>query len=1047
MNFLPEEFDEILNIFRDESSEILQKFNNSLLRLEENPDDETAVLPLFQEAHSLKGAARMIGFDGIQTLAHKVEDTLSLFKNKKLAVTKEIISSLYKTSDFLQFLIDKSVSQKEDFKTPDLKEYLRVLDKINNPNPQENIFELNIPQITHSEEKNKDEETPTSGIEYFMTQTANIGAQCLEFLFVLEKYDEKEQETHFSILLDNCKSILSIFQKTSFAEITHKLDSLKKAIESIQRDLNTTHQADIDNLKLTFTEIVNAINSVFDTLSLPKITISQTQPIQNEDVSAEIQNDSSKNMLPQRNQIKEKLNYLSSVITQIKLDPSYLEKCQQNILAILNSGLNEEISQIYKKIFDILEQIKKNNIKPDNDVISIISQSINITKNIILNNENVETDDLSLLFQRLSIIEQMIDIADTKGLTQLTEDGEIKATQPEFQKVQDFFKTFEIGSIKTLRVDTKKLDTLISQMGELIVNGIKTKKHLYEIDSFTQKLNEWNLNLKKTVNYLKYFDKKNLSEEELAEALTAFNKQILIQFQNNQSDVSDLIKDLGNIYKHIQEDDIKLNHIIVEIENIVKSIRVLPLATIFHMFPRMIRDIAIHSGKEVELLISGSETTVDKKILEEIKMPLIHILRNSVDHGIEPKEERIKKNKPPIGKIQLSAHYEENKIIIEIDDDGYGINIQKIKKKALEKGLLTTEEINSMNNEQIMNLIFIPGFSTGDKITEISGRGIGLDIVQTKIAQLNGKIKVYSQLNKGAKVIIELPISMSTIKSFIVDIAGQKFAIPTSSIHLVQWLDKDKIFIKDGYKTIILNNQTIPIIDLTQMLHLKRHNTEKSKKITVVVLENANTQIAYIVDKLLGDQDILQKKLSPPVFKLKFISGITTLAEGDICLIFNVPELFKNTVNEIENIIENKIPHLLEVNSTEFLPEEKRIIIIDDSQTTLTLLKKILSNEGYQVFAYTNPQTALIKIKQDNFDLIISDISMPNLNGVDLIKEIKNDEETADTPVMIISTIPQIKVQKEIENLKISHYINKQSFNKKIFIKEISDLLQKKIAN
>lgn len=1034
MNFLPEEIDEILNIFRDESSEIIDKFNNSLLRLEENPEEEKNLLSLFQEAHSLKGAARMIGFYNIQNLAHKIEDILSLIKSKKIGVSKDIVSTLYKVSDFLLVQIEQSVKNKNDIKHEDFDSHINSLLEIIN-NSSENVS---------NKESSLKVETSPIGEDYFLSQVQNISALILESNFVLERYNEEEKEAHVSILIDNFKNLSDILQKTPYEEICSRLEPLMSSFKAASQNILRITPQKITEFRKDINEITADINRIFERLSIPKIFLEeQPETFEKEETINKDQNQEDEDS--KKKHLKQKLEYLSSIISQIKFDPSYIENAQNQIIGIINLDVNPNITKIYKKTFDILDQIKKNEIKPENEIISIITQSFNFTKDLILNNEsneNAENEDLTLLFQRLSIIEQMIDITETKKTTKITEQKDTEAVQPEFQKVQDFFKTFEIGAIKTLRVDTKKLDALISQMGELIINGIKTKKHLSELDKINQNLSDWNLSLKKTVNYIKYCDKKNINPVETSENINIFNKHLFSMFQGNQSGLNSVIKDINNLYKQINEDDIKLNHIILEIENIVKSIRVLPLATIFHMFPRMIRDIASNNNKDVELLISGSETAVDKKILEEIKMPLIHILRNSIDHGIESPEDRIKKGKSPTGRIHLSAKYEENKILITVEDDGLGINIKKIKEKALSKGLLTPEEISSMSDEQIMNLIFWPGFSTGDQITEISGRGIGLDIVQTKISQLNGKVKIYSLMDKGAKVVIELPISMSTVKSFVVSIAEQKFAIPMSAVKIVQWLNKDKIITKDGYKSILLENQTIPIIDLGKMLNLKT-NKEESNNITVIVLETANSKVAYIVDRLLGDQEILQKKLSPPVFKLKFISGITTLADGDLCLILNVSELIKNTVNNLENIITAEETKLIENQKNQVNPNNFKIMVIDDSITTLTLLKRILSNSGFQVEAISNPDLAINKLKQEKYDLIITDIDMPNINGKELLEEIKCNEDLAQIPVLVISTLPQQKLNEELKELNIKNYTNKQSFEKNKFILQILEILKK----
>ena len=454
-------------------------------------------------------------------------------------------------------------------------------------------------------------------------------------------------------------------------------------------------------------------------------------------------------------------------------------------------------------------------------------------------------------------------------------------------------------------VDTSKLDNLISQTGELLINGIKTREHIVELSKINTKLIKWYGVSKKIINYLKYLEKKGFFGPDMDESTLAFYKRAQDFFNTNADIITDINNDFSNLYNIISEDDNKLHQTAVEIETIAKGIRVLPLATIFHSFPRMIRDIAKENDKKIEFIVTGSDTTVDKKIIEEIKMPLIHILRNSVSHGIEHSEDRVKNGKSETGVIRLSAKQAENNVIISIEDDGYGVDLEKVKDIALGKGLLTHEEISNMNSEQLMKLLFLPGFSTEDSVTEISGRGIGLDVVKTKITNLNGDILIDSILGKGCKVTIRLPLSMSTIKTFVLLVNNQKYAIPVSSVKFVKQVKREEFFKQNGQYCIIYEEHSIPVYSLSEILGETESNIN-NKIFTVIIIQNQEKQVAFVVDKLLGDQEVFQKKLIPPILKIKNISGFTTLSTGEICLIINPFELIRNTVYNIyvpDNVI------------------------------------------------------------------------------------------------------------------------------------------------
>ena len=289
-------------------------------------------------------------------------------------------------------------------------------------------------------------------------------------------------------------------------------------------------------------------------------------------------------------------------------------------------------------------------------------------------------------------------------------------------------------------------------------------------------------------------------------------------------------------------------------------------------------------------------------------MPLIHILRNAVSHGIEHPEERDRVGKSETGIVKLSARQVENNVIISIEDDGYGVNLEKVKEIALHKGLLTHDEIERMNSEQLMKILFLPGFSTEDSVTEISGRGIGLDVVKTKITNLNGEILIDSVLGRGCKVTIRLPLSMSTIKTFILLINNQKYAIPVSSVKFVKNVKREDFFKQNGQYSIIHDEHSIPVYSLSEIMGEPETNIN-NKIFTVIIIENQEKQVAFVVDKLLGDQEVFQKKLVPPILKIKNISGFTTLSTGEICFLINPFELIRNTVYNI-HVTDNVIKQL-----------------------------------------------------------------------------------------------------------------------------------------
>ena len=630
-------------------------------------------------------------------------------------------------------------------------------------------------------------------------------------------------------------------------------------------------------------------------------------------------------------------------------------------------------------------------------------------------------------------------------INQFNSSKENKTSTPKIPSL-DMFQSFESTAIKTLRVDTHKLDKLVNQIGEVIISKIKTQKHILELEEIHNRLTDLYEFASKSQNYLRYYDRKIAQgdKENDLNLFMNFNKQFLSYWNENQTRLNNEIKSIYTLYKHMQEDDAKLTLVVNKLEQMVKDIRLLPLATVFHMIPRMVRDIGKEKGKDIELAISGSETNADKKIIEEIKTPLIHIIRNAIDHGIETPSERIAQGKEPTGKIHLSARHSENKVIIEINDDGRGVNLEKIRQKAITKGLLTFEEINSMSDEQIMNLIFWPGFSTEDTITDISGRGIGLDVVQTKITQLNGKVKVNSFIGQGTKVTIELPVTMATIKSFIIRLNSQNFAIPVSAIKGVIKVSSDEIYTKDGKENILYQQNSVPIFNLSKVLGFKPSPNTKDKK-TILLIEAENNIIGFVVEELIGDQEILNKELSPPLFKLKNISGITTLINGDICLIINVSEILKTIMtNDYKQFAPAKY---VNDDYAQINPSECTILVVDDFMTTRMMLKNILTAKGFHVDIAHDGMEGLEKASQKKYDLISSDVEMPNMNGFELAEKLKSSPRTSQVPVILITSLNSDKVKAKAKQAGADLFICKNDFNQAYFLRGVEYLIKKRRQN
>jgi two-component system chemotaxis sensor kinase CheA len=328
-----------------------------------------------------------------------------------------------------------------------------------------------------------------------------------------------------------------------------------------------------------------------------------------------------------------------------------------------------------------------------------------------------------------------------------------------------------------------------------------------------------------------------------------------------------------------------------DLQDLVMQVRMVPVCQVFDRFPRMVRDLALQKHKQIDLIMDGKEIEVDRTVLDEIGEPFIHLLRNSVDHGIETIEERIKANKNPTGKIKLSAQRNGDQVIIEIEDDGAGIDTEKIKESAIRKGFSTEAELAKMTREQIINLIFMPGFSTAKQITDTSGRGVGMDVVKTKISALGGTVHLETQLGKGTKTIIKLPLTLAIIQAILVTDSGQTFAVPTSQVSEIVRAKKQDIKPLGKKEAIVVRDRVIPVVHLHKLLGVKNQPEEEDDfELLITYLGDEESKLGIVVDSVVRQQDILIKTLTDVLSGIKGISGATILGDGQVVLVLDVAQ-------------------------------------------------------------------------------------------------------------------------------------------------------------
>lgn len=972
---------EMLAIFQGESEEILERLFNNLFSLEDTPANKDLIGSIYRDLHSLKGAVRMVGFNNIQGIFHKMEDIFDAVNNDQFVLDKDIINLMSRSLETASRYLQESIKNGREIIDEEFTATLSNLEYILDIEMNEQTFRQNE-TIAEAGMAPREE---SSGLSQYQEEINSSFNACFE---IIDSIVPEEESQDIVILKEEVEKIYEFFKNSNLYEVKTSLENILAKLDFVMNATNT----------FTISEILELRNELSSAAA--KFT---TSCIETEEGGLTFFD------------IAEKISMLQG-------SSIYAKEIKDDIAQLKEGVDDQNIIEIINVINDILDFISENSVLLEEQMMMTLKGAVEYCASP---NENIDND---LILQQLEIMKQLLELNYKKD----TGVSEIKSLSTQTSSAN---KSNASTEIKTLHVNAQKLDLLVNQLGELIITKIKTEKNLEKIDSIKNANEACQKDLLKTSNYLRYYNRKYLQSGNTDQYTGVFVKQVFSLLLDITQNVSRTIYDLNSLYRASKEDDMKMRLIIDEMESMVKNIRVLPISTVFNSFSRMVRDIANEKGKDIDFEIEGKDTCADKKIIEEIKTPLIHILRNAIDHGIESKEERIANGKSPVGKILLSAKQDDNKVIIDVVDDGQGFNLEKIKDRAVSRGFLTQDDIDSMTDEAIMNIIFWPGFTTGDSITSISGRGIGLDVVKTKISQLNGKVKVISEFGKGSCVHIEIPVTLTTLRVFLVQISGQTFAIPIQVITTFILKNQNEIKTNNGIRSILFNGNIIPLYYLSDILELAP--APRNEKETILIIEADDKTIGLVVDKLLGDQDILQKKLSPPLYKVKNISGITNLASGELCLILNMQDIMHYDFNKAMVSANNQTLLTSDVLSY------KRILIVDDSVTTRTMVKNILLNIGYMVDTVLDADEALVKLKLTHYDLIITDLTMPKIDGYEFIERLRNDEMYADIPIIVISSLPENQARKRLNKLSIAHYISKDNFDQADLAMQVKEILTK----
>ncbi len=1090
------EDEELRNLYQISSEERLEQLKAGLQHLQKYPDDETTLKELRREAHSLRGDSRGVGVEAVESLAYWVEKIFGHLIRQQIVFTPQLSDRLAQGLAAINVLVQEAVTEQSSGVDIDgvIERLSAVILESQQPPPEASLdsqveqkVELAFTQAAVPFASAPGDDT-LSEIAYINNETSQslptlIEDETLRELYhitSLERLQNLEAGLRYLTLYPEDETTLEKLQREAHSLTGDSKSAGVETVEILARSLeeillNLKHQQIVLTQQLSdcleqglaaihclVQEAVTGqpsgvnVTEVFDDLMEVVLELQQLQPdavVSDEEDKEHKEDfrfqptidDHTEPLItsPLKAEFKGDVLQISSTFIEDEDFRDIYRTTSEERLQKLESGLlhlekypNDETT--LEELLREAHSLKGDSRSADLESVETLTHAVEDVFLGIKHQQIILTPEVSdRLYQGLDAIAFLVHEAvtgqhsnvDTPGvLKQLMEvvpalllpeslpiPAETLSTIPGIA-TQDI-PTPAIGvnepyRIDTIRVPTRELDALMTQAEELTVTKIQIAHATAEIEELERQWNKW-----KAFNKKQHRQPSSLGTNPYQESIQKAIDRLSLLAQENSS---------------------KLNLIAEDLREKISNLRLLPLSTLFQFFTRTVRDLAKQQAKEVELIIEGGETTADKRILEEMKDSLMHLIRNAIDHGIETPAEREKLGKPSVATIWLRGYQSTHHIVIEIADDGRGLDIEKIKQTAVKRKLYLLQELESMTSSQVYSLIFAPGFSTRTFITEISGRGIGLDVVRTNVERLKGNIEIESNPGQGCTFRLQLGKSLATLNTLLFKVKGIIHALPMEYVPGSLLVSQDEIATIEGREVITWNNQILPVVDLSDLLQISNSpgyiprakiEPQTNDLRTCILLKVGKEQAGFFVDRLLDTQEVVIKPQSQLLKRVRNIMGATILPSGEVCMILNPPDLLQSLQKQTGT------PSLIKPKTTTL--KKPIILLVEDSIYVRTQEQRLLEKAGYEVVIAVDGLDGYRQLKKRNFDAVISDVEMPNLDGLSLTAKIRQNRQYKDLPIILVTTLNSDEDKIRGAEAGANAYVIKGKFNQKFLLETL----------
>lgn len=975
----------MMDLFRMEVEQQTSVLMEGLLKLEQDPAALENIEPLMRAAHSVKGAARLVGLMDAVGLAHKLEDCLVAAQKGRLTLRVEDIDMLLKSVDMLSSValltrdgeVNLSLAQKAECIGLEAS-----LNLIVNADVKVKAKEKKAGKTAALPPATSDSGPEPVPLEYSQLVVALPASAPPVPNVAATSSSRAAKKMVGAVKIGNDLSdptMLELFR----LEVEQHGQVLTNGLLKLEEDTGVPERIE---------PLMRAAHSIKGAARLVGVNIAVDIAHRMEDCLVAAQT-GKLSLSPDAIDVLLKGNDLLSVIAHLT------EQAQ--------AALTVEQQAAYEYLLEALADVLAGRKPSEHPAEGVQEQSVNEVPAPI--KEEADQDESAPIAAQHAVadVNALMAVSSPSAQAVSPKQKEKAAAAPQGDRV--------------LRISAEQLNRLMGLAGESMVEArwlrpyaesmLRLKRRQAEIITLLDGLRE---------ELDKSFDQDQL-------------RRLLRETQGKAAECRQILADR---LAELESYDRRAVNLSSRLRREVVTSRMRPFGDGVQGFPRMVRDLARQLNKQAQLQIDGQATMVDRDILEKIEAPLNHLLRNALDHGLETQEERLKTGKPERGTIRLAAYHQSGMLSIVIEDDGRGVDIERLRRKVIERKLVNEEMAASLTEVELMEFLFLPSFSTKEQVTEISGRGVGLDVVHDVIQEMRGMVRATSQFGIGTRFQLQLPLTLSVLPALLAEIAGEPYAFPLARIERIMHVEKSMIREVEGHQYISVAGHHVGLVSGYQVLGIT-DQIQQREQLPVIVLGERNSY-GLVVDKFLGERDLVVHVLPSQLGKVKDINSAALMENGAPLLVVDVDDMLRS----IEKIVSvGRLNRVGSKNEDSVVIKKKRILVVDDSITVREVERKLLETSGYEVEVAVDGMDGWNALRESEYELVITDIDMPRMDGIELVKMIRQDPKYQNLPVMIVSYKDREEDRYRGLEAGADYYLTKGSFHDETLREAVIDLI------